>query len=125
MIDALVERLNRTAGDLAAAGPEGAVIRGDKTLAFATDISDLLTAYATVQAERDAARAELAQAEEIARWHIDHNATLRETLVGEVRALKMGAHVGVCEDGVCPYCENVRAHDDALDPAITIIKGTP
>lgn len=51
--DALVARLTRTAGDLAAAGPEGAVIRGDKTLAFATDISDLLTAYATVQAERD------------------------------------------------------------------------
>lgn len=46
-----VERVIITAGDLAAAGPDGAVIRGDKTLPFAEDLSALCEAVTALQAE--------------------------------------------------------------------------
>ena len=103
------------------------------------ELEALWTAYATVQAERDAARADvqrlIEQNDETTReWGEDVTrlraelATLRETLVGEVGTLKRGPEY---TDGVCHSCGLYSSYcpcgyiDDALDRAITIIKGTP
>ena len=90
------------------------------------ELEALRTAYATVQAERDAARADvqrlIEQNDETTReWGEDVTrlraelATLRETLVGEVDALKSSC--GSSSGGV-PCCVST-------DEVTAIIKGTP
>lgn len=111
----------------------------------AIDLRALLTAYATVQAERDAAVSGNFPLTwgEITRRSMETKelraalATLRETLVGEVRAMRM-EHTHPCNeyhrratDPHPPYdyerecvC-NADVTNAALDRAINLIKGTP
>lgn len=82
------------------------------------DLRALLTAYATVQAERDAAMADaFDSAQKMGALHIEL-ATLRETLVGELEAERIEGSPDETESWLA------STWNTALDCAINVIKGT-